>query len=191
MKVVFTDTNNKPFNIYGRKTKDINNKSNNLLLNGSWYNVEVIDDNWYKTHIHILDKNQLYMCDSVFYNESYYPITSNVYLKTAIYIPKILNNKPTMALEVVKEETKPQKKKTIPKKIKIMSWNLYIGEDNITGKCYCCNKTTITISDFHCGHYVSEFNGGETHITNLRPICSGCNLSMGKNDMEEFKKMIQ
>jgi len=40
--------------------------------------------------------------------------------------------------------------------------------------------------NFHCGHYVSEVNGGKIAIENMRPICSGCNSSMGPMNMNDF-----
>jgi 5-methylcytosine-specific restriction endonuclease McrA len=77
-------------------------------------------------------------------------------------------------------------KKTIPKKIKTLVWNTYIGEDYGSYKCLCCNITKITQMQFHCGHVISESKGGEITIENLRPICSGCNLSMASTNMNDF-----
>lgn len=39
---------------------------------------------------------------------------------------------------------------------------------------------------FHCGHVISEFNGGELRPSNLKPICQLCNSSMGTMNMDEF-----
>jgi hypothetical protein len=83
------------------------------------------------------------------------------------------------------------KKKNIPKHVKTLCWNLYIGEDKNSSKCVCCNSTTINITSFHCGHVIAEVNGGETNINNLRPVCSGCNLSMASMNMDDFIKMIR
>jgi len=79
-------------------------------------------------------------------------------------------------------------KKAIPKKIKQLVWNNYIGEKNGAGLCQCCNKTEIKQMDFHCGHVISEKNGGEIVVKNLKPICSLCNSSMGSKNMDEFMK---
>jgi len=43
---------------------------------------------------------------------------------------------------------------------------------------------------FHCGHIVSHANGGSMHIDNLRPICASCNLSMGTQNMNEFRQQF-
>jgi 5-methylcytosine-specific restriction endonuclease McrA len=79
-------------------------------------------------------------------------------------------------------------KTPIPKKVRTEVWKKRLG-NVIEGKCYPCERL-ITFDDFHCGHIISERNGGRVHIDNLRPICRGCNLSMGTMDMEEFKAML-
>jgi hypothetical protein len=56
--------------------------------------------------------------------------------------------------------------------------------------CTCCEKTPIKNIEFHCGHVIAEANGGTMQIDNLRPICAGCNLSMGTQDMNDFKKVF-
>ncbi len=70
------------------------------------------------------------------------------------------------------------RKKPIPKRIKTMTWDMFIGLNIGKTKCVCCNQNEITQSDFHCGHVVSQ--------ANLRPICSQCNLSMGKKNMIQW-----
>ena len=55
----------------------------------------------------------------------------------------------------------------------------------------CCNVTDITQMSFNCGHIIAESNGGETVVSNLKPICQNCNSSMGTKDMEEFKKTLK
>lgn len=80
------------------------------------------------------------------------------------------------------------KKKTIPKVVKTLAWEKWVGEDVAKTKCLCCGVTEIKLSSFHCGHVISEANGGSTTVDNLRPICSACNLSMGKENFNEFKK---
>ena len=83
-----------------------------------------------------------------------------------------------------------QKKKTIPKSLKIAVQNKYIGEDIGKAKCLCCNLTDITQLKFHTGHIIAEVNGGDINIDNLRPICETCNKSMGTKNMDEFKTLI-
>jgi len=79
------------------------------------------------------------------------------------------------------------KKKTIPKVVKDLSWNKWVGEDVARTKCLCCGVNEIKMSSFHCGHVVAEANGGTTTVDNLRPICAACNTSMGTENLNEFK----
>ena len=86
------------------------------------------------------------------------------------------------------EEKKENKKKkqSIPKNVRIIIWNHYIGEDIIKHKCLCCKKVTISNTNFEVGHVLSEKNGGSHEINNLRPICFSCNHSMGPENMVDF-----
>lgn len=84
-----------------------------------------------------------------------------------------------------KEEAK-KKKQSIPKNVRAIVWNHYIGEDIIKHKCLCCKKVTITNTSFEVGHVLSEKNGGTHEINNLRPICFACNHSMGTENMIDF-----
>ena len=89
--------------------------------------------------------------------------------------------------EPVKEESK-KKKQQIPKAVRVHVWNLYIGPNIIEHRCLCCKKTLIKNTDFEVGHIISEKEGGTQEISNLRPICSPCNLSMGTTNMVEYVK---
>ncbi len=65
-------------------------------------------------------------------------------------------------------------------------WDSYIGGDIIKHKCLCCKKANITNMDFEVGHILAVSNGGNDEISNLRPICSVCNKSMGSKNMREY-----
>jgi len=80
------------------------------------------------------------------------------------------------------------KKKSIPLSLKALVWNKYIGEEKGIGYCQCCRKNIIKQISFHCGHIISERNGGSTTLNNLVPLCQTCNLSMGKQNMNKFVK---
>lgn len=87
-----------------------------------------------------------------------------------------------------KAEASKPKKQAIPHSIKTLVWNVHIGEKVAEAKCLCCKVTSISIRHFHCGHYISEKNGGDLSVANLRPICANCNLSMGAMNMGDFIK---
>ena len=86
---------------------------------------------------------------------------------------------------------KKKKKKAIPATIKRLVWNTNIGEMIGKSKCLCCKSTDITQMSFNCGHIVAEANGGDTIVSNLKPICQNCNSSMGTKNMDEFMKSLK
>jgi hypothetical protein len=79
------------------------------------------------------------------------------------------------------------KKKTVPKVVRDLAWAKWIGDDIAKTKCMCCGLNEIKMNSFHCGHIMAEVNGGKTTVDNLRPICAACNLSMGAENMDDFK----
>ena len=80
------------------------------------------------------------------------------------------------------------RRKKIPKHIKTLVWNKYIGPDNASAECVSCRTMKISNRSFHCGHVIAESKGGDMTINNLRPICDACNGSMGTRSMNEFTK---
>jgi hypothetical protein len=83
------------------------------------------------------------------------------------------------------------KKQSIASTLKRMVWNSNIGEEIGKSKCVCCKTTDITQLSFHCGHIIPEIYGGETVVSNLRPICQNCNSSMGMRNMNEFITILR
>lgn len=79
-------------------------------------------------------------------------------------------------------------KAKIPKAIKQLVWNVYVGEDVGRVECFCCGVTKVTQLNFICGHVQAEANGGKITIDNLRPVCGMCNSSMGTKNMIDFMK---
>jgi hypothetical protein len=78
------------------------------------------------------------------------------------------------------------KRKKIPKHIKTLIWNKYMGVEIAQADCVSCRSVKITNRSFHCGHVIAESKGGDLNINNLRPICEACNGSMGTRSMNEF-----
>ena len=77
-------------------------------------------------------------------------------------------------------------RKNIPKSVRDSLWNSHFGEE-LNGVCYVC-KIKINYHNYHAGHIISVRNGGNNNISNLKTVCSCCNLSMGIENMEDFKK---
>ena len=122
------------------------------------------------------------------------------------YIAKLWNEKKQLSdvimedvintsapMDIVEEvvNKKPYKKQNISSTMKKLVWNMTIGEEIGKSKCVCCNSTYITQMSFHCGHVISESKGGETIVSNLRPICQNCNSSMGNKNMNDFMKTLK
>lgn len=95
-----------------------------------------------------------------------------------------INKKYDNIVQEIKKKHK--KRKTIPKTLKNKVWDSYIGKNKGIGECFCCSKT-IDSKDFECGHVQSVNTGGETILSNLRPICGVCNKSMGTENLNIFK----
>jgi uncharacterized C2H2 Zn-finger protein len=100
-------------------------------------------------------------------------------------IQKITTNNPVTNTNSNKK--KLYKKQKIPKVIKDLVWDTYIGEEKGVGPCYVCSGK-INSKSFHCGHIVAEACGGKITIENLRPVCATCNGSIGTQNMDEFKE---
>jgi 5-methylcytosine-specific restriction endonuclease McrA len=76
------------------------------------------------------------------------------------------------------------KRFSIPKELRSKCWEQY--NDSLNGKCYvCCNSLRYT--EMHAGHVNPVYYGGKNTIDNLRPICLSCNLSMGTQNLYDFK----
>ena len=78
----------------------------------------------------------------------------------------------------------------IPKALRQQVWIEY-NKRIFKHKCYIkwC-KNEIDVFNFHVGHNIPRSKGGTLELTNLRPICSQCNLSMSDNyTIDEWNKL--
>lgn len=76
----------------------------------------------------------------------------------------------------------PYRKKKIPKHLKTKVWDNTFGDEARKGECVLCKKQ-ILFEDFDCGHIVAEKNGGKMILENLVPMCRGCNVAVGTDDV--------
>lgn len=161
-------------------------------------NNEVIITN---TNNEILDVNRTlnYYFNSNSHNNILFIITNNINYKEINYKEEKNDNKEKKEIidnkenKEKKEEKKinnknkeKKKKEKIPKAVRMKLWRNYNG-NSMDGRCECC-KVGIDVSNFDCGHIISEHNGGEVHLENLKPICRMCNSSMGRENMDEFMR---
>lgn len=93
---------------------------------------------------------------------------------------------PTMEEADVDTNANVNGRKGIPKKIKSSLWKKEYGEV-YNALCLICNEP-ISVESFEAGHIIAVAKGGSNHIDNLKPICIGCNRSMGDRDMNVFKE---
>ena len=82
---------------------------------------------------------------------------------------------------------KVKKRKPVSKSLRDAVWLKYM-KNKAEGKCYCCRIRPIHFTDFEVGHNKAVAKGGYDHISNLRPICRGCNRGMGTKSIEWYRK---
>ena len=86
-----------------------------------------------------------------------------------------------------REGLRPPKRRTsIPRVIKLLSWDHHVGPYVGRTKCICCQERVISMGEFEAGHIIAVAKGGPTTVWNLLPICSTCNRSMGTMNMSTF-----
>lgn len=96
-------------------------------------------------------------------------------------------NEPNFAeviLPVQAGDSNNKRRTAIPQPVREQVWRKYLG-NVMDGGCYCCDKG-ISFTGFHAGHVISDAQGGQATIENLRPVCSSCNLSMGTMLMSDY-----
>ena len=80
-------------------------------------------------------------------------------------------------------------RQSIPRAVREQVWIKHMGK-KYESKCYikwCQNK--INVFDFSLGHDIPVSKGGSNKLSNLYPICSRCNTSMGnKYTIKEWNK---
>jgi len=82
-----------------------------------------------------------------------------------------------------------QKKKTIPKALRMKLWEIECG-NTLSGLCFTCNRN-VKVDDFQAGHIISEANGGLVTLSNLKVVCKPCNTSCGTMDLHCFKEILE
>jgi hypothetical protein len=101
-------------------------------------------------------------------------------VKAKLAVPKT-----NMALAIA-APSGAKSRKPIPKKIRGEVWKNHF-QLSTKGACFCCKKELDAFDDWHAGHIISRANNGADTASNLRPVCGSCNLSMGTENMDEFK----
>lgn len=78
------------------------------------------------------------------------------------------------------------KRTRFPKRIKDIVWRNY--NPSFIGRCYACGEQ-IDYTDFEVGHNRAVTKNGSNKVSNLRPICQGCNKAIGNRmTIEAYRK---
>jgi 5-methylcytosine-specific restriction endonuclease McrA len=75
-----------------------------------------------------------------------------------------------------------------PPQLRRIIWERYVSDPRSAyAECTVC-QTEIHITNYEIGHVKSKADGGDYSIDNLRPICTPCNRSMGRENLFEYKR---
>jgi len=124
--------------------------------------------NFYKTEIRHIESNIVFS------------LKNNNFIQ---WLQDPINNEPYHTLK--------SHKKRITRKLKLDCWvNEFTNE--IQGCCpvnNCSNILHKEVTDkWEAGHVISEKNGGENIVANIRPICPPCNKSMSSTNWIDYEK---
>ena len=113
-------------------------------------------------------------------------VDKSKYEKKNFYLSISDNLKGDLLKIINKQEifiVKKYKKQSIGAILRREVWRKEFGIKVGEAECpYIICRNKINTFDFECGHIISERNGGNTDINNLRPICKQCNCSMGSKN---------
>lgn len=123
--------------------------------------------------------NNLQKGGSVLWYCGLYPIEDII----DISIDMTINNR-----EVSEMNFHQNKRCTPTRQLRLGVWKKRNDGNKKSGTCFVCNSR-IEFSDFHCAHIIPRIRiGGVLELHNLEPCCSSCNISMGTQNLLEFKK---
>lgn len=97
------------------------------------------------------------------------------------------NEKLQNTIKLIKSMKNVNKKKVISHALKTKVWYTWIGKNIGATSCSCCEINEITQMNFNCGYIQAESKGGSRLVENLKPVCKSCKLSMGTQNMWDFK----
>ena len=92
------------------------------------------------------------------------------------------------SIEEPYHQRKKEKNKIEPRKREALWRSEYGNQQCHECPISFCNEIMIhgRKNGWHAGHIISERHNGETELTNLKPICAGCNQSMGSKDWIDY-----
>ena len=81
-----------------------------------------------------------------------------------------------------------KKRRTISPLLKQPVWTMVAG-DSCVWPCYICKQPLHSAGRWAMGHVKSDMCGGESSLSNLRPVCQLCNSTVGWRHMDLYLLM--
>lgn len=86
------------------------------------------------------------------------------------------------------------RKKSV-KQLKVKLWTLckLLIRRRHGNTCYTCGAANLSGSNWHTGHFIPSSAGGvllRYNLENLRPQCYNCNINLGGNGAEYYRRMV-
>lgn len=90
---------------------------------------------------------------------------------------------------------KSKSKKVKPKTLKNKIWKLCreLTRKKYGMDCYTCERKNLEGKDCHTGHFIPSSSGLilRYDLRNLRPQCYNCNINLGGNGAEFYRRMVE
>lgn len=104
-----------------------------------------------------------------------------------------LTSKPSLKRKPMKVARKAP---TVIKSLRTKTWELCkaITRARYGNTCYTCDKGPLVASGWQTGHFIPRSRGGMSlkyDLKNLRPQCYGCNIDLGGNGSEFYRRLVQ
>lgn len=110
------------------------------------------------------------------------PFATDIICAKDIFHLKIVIN-----ITIIIKRMTERRSRRIPPALRKIVWDQNNDPSLTEGKCFVC-KGSIHLLTYECGHIIAYAEGGKTVAENLRPLCSLCNKSMGKKNLNDYIK---
>tara|TARA_B100000963_G_C22559650_1_gene640725 strand:- start:187 stop:1230 length:1044 start_codon:yes stop_codon:yes gene_type:complete len=147
---------------------------NLIQMNDKFY-----DGNRYQVGLDNGDIDTYYKCDQQKIQDNFI-----ISLKNCNFIQWLKNP----SLEEPYHQRKKEKNRIEPRKREALWRREYGNQQCHECPISFCNEIMIhgKKNGWHAGHIISERHKGTTELNNLKPICAGCNQSMGSKDWKDY-----
>ena len=95
-----------------------------------------------------------------------------------------------------KKRKKGKKQPSLLRSLRHKTWELckQIIRKKYGNSCFTCPKTGLVGSGWQTGHFIPRSIGGLSlryDLKNLRPQCYNCNVNLGGNGAEFYRRMVE